>query len=110
MKVWKSYSKVIKESLLVEGKSLDYEVSISLVNNEEIKELNRDYRGVDSETDVLSFPLEDDFGMDLPLLGDIIITVEKALEQAEEYGHSLEREMAYLTAHSMFHLMGYDHL
>ncbi len=106
----KLFQKVIKESLLVEGRSLDYEVSVSLVNNKEIRELNRDYRGVDSETDVLSFPLDDDFDMDLPLLGDIIISVEKALEQAEEYGHSLEREIAYLTAHSMFHLMGYDHL
>ncbi|NLY46195.1 MAG: rRNA maturation RNase YbeY [Tissierella sp.] len=104
------FQKVIKESLLVEGKSLDYEVSVSLVDNSEIKELNRDYRGVDNETDVLSFPLDDDFGMDLPLLGDIIISVEKAVEQAEEYGHSLERELAYLTAHSMFHLMGYDHM
>lgn len=104
------FQKVIKESLLVEDRSLDYEVSVSLVNNQEIKELNRDYRGVDSETDVLSFPLDDDFDMDIPLLGDIIISVEKALEQAEEYGHSLEREIAYLIAHSMFHLMGYDHL
>lgn len=104
------FEKVIKESLLVEGKSLDYEVSISLVNNAEIQELNREFRDVDSETDVLSFPLEDDFDIDLPLLGDIIISVEKALEQSQEYGHSLERELAYLTAHSMLHLMGYDHM
>lgn len=104
------FQKVIKESLLVEGRSLDYEVSVSLINNKEIKELNRDYRGVDSETDVLSFPLDDEFDMGLPLLGDIIISVEKALEQAEEYGHSVEREIAYLTAHSMLHLMGYDHM
>lgn len=104
------FEKVIRESLLVEGKSLDVEVSLSLVDNEEIRELNREYRGVDRETDVLSFPLEDDFGIDLPLLGDIIISVEKALEQSQDYGHSLERELAYLTAHSMFHLMGYDHM
>lgn len=104
------FGKVIKECLLVEGKTLDYEVSISLVDNSEIKDLNRDYRGVDRETDVLSFPLDDDFGMDLPLLGDIIISVEMAIKQAEEYGHSVERELAYLTAHSMFHLMGYDHM
>lgn len=104
------FEKVIKESLLVEGRGLNYEVSISLVDNAEIQELNKQFRGVDSETDVLSFPLDDDFGMDLPLLGDIIISVEKALEQSQEYGHSLERELAYLTAHSMFHLMGYDHM
>src|SRR5690554_3327176 len=104
------FEKVIRASLLVEGRSLDYEVSVSLVDNIEIRELNRDYRGVDRETDVLSFPMEDDFGLDLPLLGDIIISVEKALEQSQDYGHSLERELAYLTAHSMFHLMGYDHM
>lgn len=101
--------KVIKESLLAEGKSLDYEVSVSLVNNEEIQELNKEYRGVNRSTDVLSFPLEDEFG-NMPLLGDIIISVEKALEQSKEFDHSLERELAYLTAHSMFHLMGYDHM
>lgn len=104
------FEKVIRASLLVEGRSLDYEVSVSLVDNIEIRELNRDYRGVDRETDVLSFPMEDDFRLDLPLLGDIIISVEKALEQSQDYGHSLERELAYLTAHSMFHLMGYDHM
>lgn len=104
------FEKVIKESLLVEGKSLSYEVSVSLVNNEEIKELNRQYRGIDSETDVLSFPLEDRFSVDLPLLGDIIISIDKAMEQSKEFGHSIERELAYLTAHSMFHLMGYDHM
>lgn len=104
--------KVIMEALTLEGKSLDYEVSISFVDNDEIKELNRDYRGVDRETDVLSFPIEEDFlveGGPL-LLGDIIISIEKALEQANDYGHSLYREIAYLTAHSMFHLMGYDHM
>lgn len=103
--------KVIKEALIVEGRSLNYEVSISLVNNDEIKELNGEYRGVDKDTDVLSFPIDEEFLIEGPLLlGDIIISVEKALEQAEEYGHSLYREMAYLTAHSMFHLMGYDHI
>lgn len=102
--------KVIKESLLVEGKSLEYEVSVSLVSNEEIRGLNRDYRGIDSPTDVLSFPIEDRFNLGLSLLGDIIISVEKALDQSEDFGHSIERELAYLTAHSMFHLMGYDHM
>ena len=102
--------KVLIESLSVEGIGTDYEISISFVNNEEIRELNLKYRGIDKETDVLSFPIEDEFGKGLVLLGDIIISVEKALEQSEEYGHSLERELAYLTCHSMFHLMGYDHM
>lgn len=103
--------KVVKEALTLEGLSLNYEVSISFVDNEEIKELNREYRGMDSYTDVLSFPMDEDFLVEGPLLlGDIIISAEKALEQGEEYGHSLYREIAYLTAHSMFHLMGYDHM
>ena len=103
--------KVIKEVLDFENQSLDCEVSLSFVDNEEIKVLNRDYRNVDRETDVLSFPMDNDFFQMGPvLLGDIIISVEKALEQAEEFGHSLFREIAYLTAHSMFHLLGYDHM
>ncbi|MDR7870173.1 MAG: rRNA maturation RNase YbeY [Tissierellaceae bacterium] len=108
--VYDLFEKVLRECLIVEGIGTDYEIAISLVNNEEIKNLNRDYRGVDSETDVLSFPMDDEFHIGLPLLGDIIISVEKALEQSQEYGHSLERELAYLACHSMFHLMGYDHM
>ncbi|NMB09022.1 MAG: rRNA maturation RNase YbeY [Tissierellia bacterium] len=99
----------IKESLLLEKGATDYEISISIVDNVEIRLLNREYRNIDKETDVLSFPLNDEFG-DIPMLGDIIISGEKALEQSIEYGHSLIREMAYLTVHSMFHLMGYDHM
>lgn len=103
--------KVINEVLIYEEKSLDCEISISFVDNEEIKELNREYRGVDQETDVLSFPMEDEFFVGGPiLLGDIIISIEKAYDQAEEFGHSLFREIAYLTAHSMFHLLGHDHM
>lgn len=101
--------KVVKECLLLEKESTDYEVSISLVDNEEIRDLNREYRNIDRETDVLSFPLDEDFG-EVPILGDIVISLEKALEQSKEYNHSLVREVAYLTAHSMFHLMGYDHM
>lgn len=108
--IYEIIGRVLKESLLVEGIGTEYEISISLVNNEEIRELNLNYRGIDKETDVLSFPMEDEFGIGLALLGDIIISVEKALEQSEEYGHSLKRELAYLTCHSMFHLMGYDHM
>lgn len=102
--------KVILECLNVEGLDDNYEVSISFVDNEEIKELNRQYRKVDSETDVLSFPMEDEFDFATPLLGDIIISLEKAEEQSRDYGHSLTREIAYLTCHSMFHLLGYDHM
>lgn len=106
--------KVIEESLKVEKEDLNVEVSISFVSNEEIKDLNREYRNKDSVTDVLSFPMdfEDEFIFEgaPKILGDIIISLERAKEQAEELGHSLEREVAYLTAHSMFHLMGYDHM
>lgn len=101
---------IINEALRVEGLSNNYEVSISFVENDEIKALNRDYRGVDKETDVLSFPMDDKFQISTPLLGDIIISMEKANEQATIYGHTIEREIGYLIAHSMFHLMGYDHL
>jgi len=88
----------------------DYEVSLSFVMNEEIQALNRDYRGKDQPTDVLSFPM--DMPDDAPekLLGDIVISVEKMLEQAAEYGHSADREMIYLVVHSTLHLMGYDHM
>ncbi|HHV45669.1 MAG TPA: rRNA maturation RNase YbeY [Tissierellia bacterium] len=101
----------IKAVLELEGKPLDYEVSISFVDNEEIRELNRLYRNVDKETDVLSFPMEegeDNYSMNM--LGDIVISLEKALEQSIEYNHSLTREIIYLTVHSMFHLLGYDHM
>lgn len=101
---------VVEKSLEVLEMEADYEVSISFVDNEEIRELNRDYRGIDSQTDVLSFPMDDDLLVPLPLLGDIIISVERALDQSKEYGHSLDRELAYLTAHSMLHLCGYDHM
>lgn len=104
--------KVIKECLESEKGDVNYEISVSLVDNKEIRKLNRDYRGIDSSTDVLSFPLNENFNhkMPIPILGDIIISVEKALEQSQEYKHSLYREIGYLTAHSMFHLMGYDHI
>lgn len=101
---------VAREALILEEKSLDYEISISFVDNKEIKDLNMEYRNIDKETDVLSFPIDEDFLIPSPLLGDIIISVEKALEQSIEFGHSLFREIAYLTAHSMLHLMGYDHM
>ncbi|MCF6461074.1 rRNA maturation RNase YbeY [Clostridium sp. Cult3] len=101
---------VVRECLILEERSLDYEISISFVDNEEIRKLNKQYRNVDSNTDVLSFPLEENVPVPMPLLGDIIISAEKALEQSKAYGHSFLREVAYLTAHSMFHLLGYDHM
>jgi len=104
--------KAIKTCLLYENWDVDYEVSLSLVDNNEIRELNCIYRGKDYDTDVLSFPLvEEDQVIDMEekLLGDIVISVEKAEEQAKEYNHSFEREMGFLVVHSMFHLMGYDH-
>lgn len=92
------------------------EVSVTLTDNAHIKELNAKYRNKDFATDVLSFALREGDepavvgGMALELLGDIIISLERAKEQALEYGHTLEREMAFLTAHGMLHLLGYDHL
>lgn len=99
-----------------EGIEDDAEVSVTLVDNAKIRELNAEFREIDRETDVLSFPLGDDEGFevnpdtDAILLGDIVISPEKALAQAEEYGHSYEREMAFLLTHSLFHLLGYDHM
>ncbi|MCR4563087.1 MAG: rRNA maturation RNase YbeY [Clostridiales bacterium] len=92
------------------------EVSVSFVDNEQIHELNKEYRDIDKPTDVLSFPLGENGkydknpDTDAYMLGDIVISVEKAIEQAEEYGHTLQREIGYLTVHSMLHLMGYDHV
>ena len=90
------------------------EVSVTFVEPEEIKELNAQYRGKDAVTDVLSFPQFDDWD-DLPeegeiALGDVVICMERAAEQAEEFGHSLEREVLYLFVHSIYHLLGYDHM
>lgn len=86
------------------------EVSVTLCDNERIHELNREYRGVDRPTDVLSFPLFDDEIEDESCaLGDIVISLEKAKAQAEEYGHSFEREVGFLCVHSVLHLLGYDH-
>lgn len=88
------------------------EVSIVLVDNQKIQQLNATYRGIDQPTDVLSFPqLEpgEQWSGDELLLGDIVICMERAVLQAQEYGHSLSREMAYLLVHGLYHLLGYDH-
>lgn len=120
--------KVIEACLDYEECPYEVEVSILLTDNEQIRQINQEFREIDAPTDVLSFPVVEyevpgDFshledavaGYFHPesgelLLGDIVLSIERAEEQAEEYGHSLLRELAFLTAHSMFHLFGYDHM
>lgn len=120
--------KVVTEALDHEKCPYEAEINLTLTSNEEIRVINYEYRNIDRATDVLSFPmLEYDEPADFEyledawaecfnpesgelLLGDIVISVEKVLEQAEAYGHSVEREFAFLIAHSMLHLMGYDHM
>lgn len=119
---------VVEACLDYEDCPYEAEVSILLTDDEEIKQMNNEFRKIDSPTDVLSFPsIEYDLPGDFSkleesiadcfhpesgelLLGDIVISVERACAQAEEYGHSIEREIAFLAAHSMFHLFGYDHM
>ncbi|PAQ13296.1 rRNA maturation RNase YbeY [Bacillus sp. FJAT-42315] len=102
-----------------EGVNAGSEVSITLTDNERIQEINRDYRDKDQPTDVISFALEEmgeeevaiTGADDLPrVLGDIIISIPRAKEQAEEYGHSFERELGFLVVHGLLHLLGYDHM
>ncbi len=91
------------------------EISVTIVDDEKIHELNKKYRNVDRSTDVLSFPLGAEGKYDInndtgaQMLGDIVISIEHAKKQAELYGHSFDREIAFLTVHSMLHLLGYDH-
>lgn len=96
--------KAAEYALEYEGRNLDTELSVSFVDLDEIHQLNLQYRNVDRPTDVLSFPMFEDEN-----LGDVVICREKAKEQAEEFGHSYERELIYLFTHSVFHLLGYDH-
>lgn len=87
--------------------------NIIIVDNEEIHKINKEYRGVDRPTDVISFALEDDntfIESDIRILGDIYISIDKAKEQAISYGHSLKRELSFLTIHGILHLLGYDHM
>ena len=103
-------------ALRLEEFSEDAEISVTFVDNDEIRKLNKQHRNIDAATDVLSFPLGENGVYDhnettgAALLGDIVISMPKAVEQAELYGHSPQREVGYLTAHSMFHLLGYDHV
>ena len=87
----------------------DAQVSMTFTDNEGIKELNAEYRDKDAVTDVLSFPIFDDTEDEVAVLGDIVLCLSRADEQAKEYGHSFEREVAFLTVHSVLHLLGYDH-
>lgn len=106
--------KAIFNTLVYEGFDDDAEVSVTFVDNDRIKELNSQYRGKDSVTDVLSFPLYDDFSeisfhnTAVPL-GDIVISIERAAKQGYEIGHSIYHEVAFLCVHSTLHLLGYDH-
>ena len=107
--------KAVFETLKEEKFPAAAEVSVTFVDNEGIRELNRTYRDKDAATDVLSFPLYDFHGGETPLgdgrveLGDIVLSLERAREQAAELGHSYEREAAFLCVHSVLHLLGYDH-
>lgn len=122
-------NKVCDYALEEEEVEVPYQISVLFVDNDEIKEINRETRGIDKATDVLSFPMLDypkdkvfkevyknkQFdeiyldGEEL-VLGDIVLSLEKAMEQSEEYNHSYEREAAYLVVHSILHLLGYDHM
>ena len=87
--------------------------NVIIVDNKEIHKLNKEYRNIDRETDVISFALEDDKTMpedDTRMLGDIYISIDKAKDQAKEYGHSLKRELCFLMTHGFLHLLGYDHM
>jgi len=90
----------------------DVEFNIIIVDNKKIREINKEYRKIDKETDVISFALEDYMDITLPhrLLGDIYISIDKAKGQAIEYGHSLLRELGFLSIHGLLHLLGYDHM
>ena len=102
--------------LVAEHFGQDAEVSVSFVSNDEIHRLNKIYSQKDRATDVLSFPLGQDGHYDTnketgcALLGDVVISLEMAVKQADMYGHSLEREIGFLTVHSLLHLLGYDHM
>lgn len=111
---------VCQAVLDLEECNFDAEISFTFTDNEGIREINRDYRNIDRATDVLSFPMLEFCGDEVDaefetedgmvILGDIVISIERAEEQAQELNHSLRRELAFLTAHSMLHLLGYDHV
>jgi probable rRNA maturation factor len=107
---------ILTEAATLEKVPEGSEISVTFVDAEAIREINRQYRGKDVTTDVISFALNDDetdlvCGEEIPnLLGDIIVSYPSIIEQAEEYGHSIDRELAFLTVHGFLHLLGYDHI
>jgi probable rRNA maturation factor len=111
---------VVKTAAEVENIKFPFEICIVLTGNVGIQKLNREFRNMDKPTDVLSFPMFEKSELkkilkknsceEIIVLGDIIVSLERALEQAEEYGHSFEREAGYLVAHGFLHLLGYDHI
>ncbi|MBE6088081.1 MAG: rRNA maturation RNase YbeY [Clostridium beijerinckii] len=128
-KLIESLTEVIKFALKEEEVNIECEISLLFVDNNEIKQINNETRGINRETDVLSFPMleyenkkvfkdmykdykfsQSDFDGDELVLGDIVLSLEKALEQSKEFNHSYEREASYLVVHSVLHLLGYDHM
>lgn len=110
-------NKVLKKCFMEEDlEDKNLYINIVLTNPQNIRKMNKEYRSIDKETDVLSFPmfekeeLENREVSNLDILGDIVISIERVKEQAEEYGHSFERELAYMAVHGFYHLMGYDHI
>lgn len=120
---------VVSFTLKEECVEVEFEVSVILIDNEEIKKINSEFRNINRETDVLSFPMleypagkvfkevykveqynESNLDEGHLILGDMALSLEKVMEQSKEYGHSFNRELAYLTVHSMLHLLGYDHM
>lgn len=119
LNIEKNLEKVIREVLKLEDiDEKKCEISLSFVGEEKIRQLNRDFRSIDRVTDVLSFPIEDFFNEDREnilkkpylMLGDVVICLDVARKQAKDLGHSFEREIMYLTCHSILHLLGYDHI
>ena len=102
--------RAILATLAFEGKEGHSEVSVTFTDNDGIRAINREYRQIDAPTDVLSFPLFEEGADGTRELGDIVLSLEKCRAQAEEFGHSFERECAFLTVHSTLHLLGYDHV
>ncbi len=106
----------VSASLTVENFTESCEVNVTFVSDKKIKEINNSFRNINSATDVLSFPLGEDGYYDINpengslMLGDVVISIDHAIAQADLFGHSLDREIAYLTVHSVFHLLGYDHI
>ncbi len=129
LELFKTLEEVVQRTLKEESVLVPYEVSILIVDYEAIREINLENRGIDKETDVLSFPMLDypkgkvfkdvyknhsfaaeDLNGDELVLGDIVLSLEKAKEQCDDYNHSFLRESCYLTVHSVLHLLGYDHM